>query len=108
MFFCSDRQSERNDGSAECLLCTLERGAKIGVLFVELGDYHDARDHELVGIGPRLFGLYFNALNTVDHDDGAIGDAECGACVRNEGGVPGRIYKIKLCIAMFEMCEGGV
>ena len=78
------------------------------MLFVEFGDHHDARDHELVGVGPRLFRLHFNALNTVDHDDGAIGDAQRRSRVRNKGGVSGSVYKIKLGIAMFEMCECGI
>src|SRR6185369_10574653 len=98
----------RNDSSTECLLCALERGAKIRVLLIEFGDHHDARDHELVGVGPCLFSLHFNAFDTVNNDDGAIGDAQRGTCVCNEGCVSGTVYKIKLCIAMFEMCECGI
>ena len=78
------------------------------MLFVEFGDHHDARDYELIGIGPRFFRLHFDAFDTVDDDDGAVGDAKCWARVCDERSVSGSIYKIDLCFAMFEMCECGI
>src|SRR5215213_7459134 len=78
------------------------------MFLVELGDYHHSRDHELVCISPRLFRLHFNAFDAVDNNDGAVCNAECGAGMGYESGVSRRIYKIKLGIAMIEMCECGI
>jgi hypothetical protein len=72
VFLFSDRQRKRNDCSTESVLCSLQRGAKVCVLLVELGDHHDSRNHEFIGVGPRLFRLHFNAFDSVDNDDRAV------------------------------------
>src|SRR6185503_7257713 len=104
----SDRQRERNYCSTECILCALQCGAEVCMFLVELGDHHHPRNHELVGISPRLFRLHFNAFDSVNDDDGAVCDAQCRTSMGHESGVSGRIYKIKFGIAMIEMCECGI
>src|SRR5205085_2005150 len=88
-------------GRLQCL-------TKISMLFVELCDHHNAWNYELIGIGPRLFSLHFNAFDAVDDDDRAVCDAQCGSRMRDECSVSGSVYKVDLCIAMFEMCECGI
>src|SRR5205085_9335861 len=90
------------------ILGGLQRLAKISVLFVEFRDHHDAWNDELISIGPRLFSLHFDAFDAVDDDDGAVCDAKCGSCMCDECSVSGSIYKVDLCIAVFEMCECGI
>src|ERR1044072_9503226 len=78
------------------------------MFLVELGDHHDSRDHELVRISPRLFRLHFNAFDSVNNDDSTVSDAQGWTGMGHESSVSGRIYEIKFCIAMIEMCECGI
>ncbi len=72
---------------------TLSRArSKIGALAIQLIDHDGAREFELFGEGPDLFGLHFDAGDAIDHDQGGIGGDQGAARIVNKDVVT-RVYR---------------
>ena len=82
-----------------------ERVAEIGMLLVELVDDHEPRQQEFIRVLPGLFGLHLDAVDAVDDDQRAVGDAQCRPGVRDKRRVAGRVDEIDLCVFVFEVGE---
>ena len=76
---------------------TLARArSKLGALAIQLVDDDGAREFELFGEGPDLFGLHFDAGDAVDHDEGGIGGDQGAARVVNKDVVTRSIQEVDL------------
>jgi len=62
----------------------LERAIEAGALAVEPIEGDEARQFELFGHRPHLFGGDFHAGNGIDDDHGGVGDAQRGARLAEE------------------------
>ena len=74
--FRADRQLDRNRLRAETLHDVVETLEEVGAGLVHLVREHDARDFILVALAPDGFGLRFDALVAVKHDDSAVEHAQ--------------------------------
>src|SRR6202171_6848004 len=100
VFLSSDGQRKGNDRPAESVLRALERIAKVGMLFIQLGAYHHPRQDEFISIGPGLFRLHFDAFDCVYDDQGTVGNTPRRARVGHKRRITRRVYKSYFSIAV--------
>ena len=103
--FLTDGQRERHDRTREGVGRRVERVTEIGAFLVHFIDNHKTRKQKLVGVTPRFFRLNLDAVDRIDDDQSAVGDAQSRARVRNECGVSGRVDQIDFRVFVFEMSE---
>ena len=86
----------RDGGAAEKRLDALERAVEAGALAIEFVDDQRARQLEVVGKRPHLFGLHFDSGHGIHHDQRGVGGDERGPRVIDKDVVAGRIQKVDL------------
>src|SRR3954452_23319473 len=101
----SDRQREGNDRAGETRRRGLYRMSKIGMLFIQFVDDHETRQQKFVCVLPRLFCLNLNAVNAVDNDQCAVGDAQRRASMRDKCCVARGIDEIYFGVFVFGVGE---
>ena len=79
--------------------------SEIGAFLVDLVDDHKTRQQKFVRVLPRFFGLHFDAVDAVNDDQRAVGDAQRRTRVRDERGVTGRVDQIDFRVFVFEVGE---
>ena len=76
-------------------------------LAIEAIEHDDARQLELLGRGPGLFGLHFDAGDGVDDEEGGVGDAHRRARVAEEIAEAGRIDEVDFGLVPLGVGEAG-
>ena len=93
--FRADRQLDRNRLGAEAGLDVVHALEEVGADLVHLVGEDDARHAVLVALTPDGFGLRLDALVAVEHDDGAVEDAQRALDFDGEVNVAGGVDDVQ-------------
>jgi hypothetical protein len=85
----------------------LERAIEARALAIEAGADDQARELELLGVGPDFLGGHLHAGDGIDDDDRRLDDAKRRARVRQEVAHPGRVDEVDLVLVPLEAGERG-
>ncbi len=105
--FLADGQLDRNDLAGAVAVQRVERAVQAGPIAIETAQRDDARQPEAGRFGPHLFGLHFDAVHGVHHDQGRLGDVQRGAGIAEEVGEAWRIDEVDLGLLPLAVGEAG-
>ena len=96
-----------NGGAAEVSLDAFQGALEVGAFAVELVDDDGARQLEIFGEAPHLFGLRFDAGHAVHQHQRGVGGDQGGARVVNKDVEAGRIEEVDLGLLPLGHGDGG-
>ena len=103
----ADRDLGGDHVRAEGLLERLEGAEEVRALAVEHVHEDQPGETQIGGALPEAVGAHLHAHHAVDHEHGALADAQGGQGVRDEAGLAGRVDQVDLAVLPPEGGEAG-